>query len=277
MVHRSRHVGEEVRVPVGVAGDERPELHPLGDLGHRRQQRPALEVLTVRVSVQRIEVVPVVERVRTHLLDPEPRVAHLRVAGLLRMKLRPDPYRHDCPPVMVTGKIMPRAARDEVGALARQPAIARLTYNNAHAAVATPRVPVRITSPSVMLRNAFSEVRLRRAVPMAFPTMAAGTSASPRGTSGASTRPLTARTASPAMLMGRKYNTLVPRNSCFGRPREASSRTTGGAARPVEVDSAPLAKPATSVPQRVFAPGRWMSRTSSRAEKVTMAPTPRRM
>ena len=87
---------------------------------------------------------------------------------------------------------------------------------------------------------------LRSIVPTALPTMATGTSASPRGTSGASTRPLAARTASPATLMGKKYRALVPRNSCFGRLREARSRTIGGAARPVEVESAPLAEPATS-------------------------------
>jgi hypothetical protein len=107
--------------------------------------------------------------------------------------------------------------------------------------------------------------------------MAAGTSASPRGISGVSTRPLTARTTNPAALMGKKYSTLVPRNSCFGRPREAMSRTMGGAARPVEVESAPLAEPATIVPQRVFAPGSSKSLTSSRAEKTTMAPIASRM
>ncbi len=78
------------------------------------------------------------------------------------------------------------------------------------------------------------------------------------------------------MLMGKKYSALVPRNSCFGRPREARSRTIGGPASPVDVESAPLAEPATSVPQRVSAPGSVASRTSSRAGKTTIAPTPRR-
>jgi hypothetical protein len=74
------------------------------------------------------------------------------------------------------------------------------------------------------------------------------------------------------MLMGKKYSAVVPRNSCFGTLREARSRTTGGPARPVEVVSAPLTEPATSVPQPVFAPGSLKFLTSSKAEKTTRAP-----
>src|SRR5215204_3551774 len=113
VVHRAGHVREQTRVPVRVARYERPELYPLGDLGHRRKESPALEVLAVGVPVERMEVVPGVERVGPHVLDPEPRVAHLRVAGLLRMKLRPDPYRHPSPPVLANREIMPRYRREE--------------------------------------------------------------------------------------------------------------------------------------------------------------------
>src|SRR5215213_5710756 len=263
MVHRPCHVGEQVRIPVRVAGDEGPELYPLRDLGHRPEQRPALEVLALRISVERIEVVPVVECVGPHLLDPEPRVAHLRVTGLLRMNLRPDPYRHPSPPLLANREIMPR------GGYGRG-------YNNVHAAVATPKVPVRITRPRVMARNALSETRARSAVPTAFPAMAAGMRKSARGTSEASTRPRKARTASPTTLMGKKYSALVPLNSCFGRSREARSNTIGGPASPVDVESAPLAEPARMVPHRVPAPGSLMSLTRSRAEKMTITPTPRR-
>ena len=99
VVHRARHVRQEVRVPVRVARDQGAELDPLCDLRHRPQKRPALEVLAVRVPVEREEVIPVEERVRPHLLDPEPRVAHLGVARLLRVDLGPDPCRHKSPPI----------------------------------------------------------------------------------------------------------------------------------------------------------------------------------
>src|SRR5215210_8682773 len=236
MVDRARHICEQVRVPVGVARHERPELYPLRDLSHRPEERPALEVLAVGIAVERVEVVPGENRISPHLLYPEPRVAHLRVTGVLRLELHPDPYRHPPPPHLSNREIMPRVGRDQAG------------YNSAKAAVMTPRVPVRITSPRVSARNALSETRARSAVPTAFPAMAAGMRKSARGTSEASTRPRKARTASPTTLMGKKYSALVPLNSCFGRSREARSNTIGGPASPVEVESAPLAEPATRVP-----------------------------
>jgi hypothetical protein len=64
VVLRARHVREQVRVPVRVAGDQRPKLYPLGYLGHGSEERLALEVLPVRVAVEREEVIPLKERVR---------------------------------------------------------------------------------------------------------------------------------------------------------------------------------------------------------------------
>src|SRR5215216_1901625 len=176
MVDRTRHICEQVRVPVGVARDERPELYPLRDLSHRPEERPALEVLAFGIAVERVEVVPGENRISPHLLYPEPRVAHLRVTGMLRLKLHPDPYHHRLPPLLANREIMSRGERDQIG------------YSSAKAAVMTPRVPVRITSPRVSVRNVLSETRVRSAVPSAFPAMAAGMSKSPRGTSRASTR-----------------------------------------------------------------------------------------
>ncbi len=99
VVHRARHVRQQVRVPVRVARDQSPELDPLCDLRHRPEERPALEVLAVRVAVEREEVVPVKERIRPHLLDPEPRVAHLLVASLLGVDLCPNAYGHRVSPL----------------------------------------------------------------------------------------------------------------------------------------------------------------------------------
>src|SRR5918994_1242297 len=160
MVDRARHICEQVRVPIGIARDERPELYPLRDLRHRPEERPALEVLAVGIAVEREEVVPGEKRVSPHLFDPEPSVAHLRITRVLRLKLYPDPYRHTSPPLLVNREIMPR--------------------------------------------------------------------------------------------------------------------DRGALSSPVEVESAPLAEPATRIPHRVPAPGSLMSLTRSRAEKMTITPTPRR-
>ena len=44
VVDGARHVGEQLRVAVAVAGDQRADLDPLGGLGPRREGGPALEV-----------------------------------------------------------------------------------------------------------------------------------------------------------------------------------------------------------------------------------------
>ena len=94
VIYRAGHVREQVRVAVGVTGDESPDLRPLRNLGHRREHRPALEVLAVRVSGERVEVVPVEDYVYPDLIGPQPGVAHPRVVGVLRLYLYPDTYRH---------------------------------------------------------------------------------------------------------------------------------------------------------------------------------------
>ena len=91
VIDRPGHVGEELRVPVRVAGDERPELDPLGRLGPGRQERPALEVRTVRVAVEREEVVPGVDDVVAELLRAHGATADVAVGAVLRMELGGDP------------------------------------------------------------------------------------------------------------------------------------------------------------------------------------------
>src|SRR3954454_19484368 len=59
VVDRARHVGEQVGVAVGVAGDQRAYLDPLGGLGPGSQHGPALEVQALGLPAERVEVVPV--------------------------------------------------------------------------------------------------------------------------------------------------------------------------------------------------------------------------
>ena len=91
VVDGPRHVGQQVRVAVGVAGDQRPDLGPGGLLGHRRQHRPALEVSAVAIAVERIEVVPGVDQVVAHLVGGHYGPSKVLVGTVLRMELGGDP------------------------------------------------------------------------------------------------------------------------------------------------------------------------------------------
>jgi hypothetical protein len=91
VVDGARHVGEELRVAVAVARDERADLDPLGRLGHRAEPRPALEVVAVAIARERVEVIPGEHGVRTELLGPQPGVAHRPRRPVLRLHLHPHP------------------------------------------------------------------------------------------------------------------------------------------------------------------------------------------
>ena len=88
MVDGSRHVGEQVRVAVAVARHERADLDPRGRLRPRAEHRPALEVLTVRITIQGIEVIPVEDDVGAELLRFSGGAADLLVGGVLRLQLQ---------------------------------------------------------------------------------------------------------------------------------------------------------------------------------------------
>ena len=89
VIDGARHVGEQVRVAVGVAGHERAEVDALRGLGHGREQAPALEVRAVAVAEEREEVIPGEERVGALLVGPQPGVAHLLVRAVLRRDPQP--------------------------------------------------------------------------------------------------------------------------------------------------------------------------------------------
>ena len=84
VVDRARHVGEQVRVAVRVAGDEGADLRALRRLRERGQHRPALEVLAVRVAAQREEVIPRPQRLDAEPLGLEPGGAHVAPVAVLR-------------------------------------------------------------------------------------------------------------------------------------------------------------------------------------------------
>jgi hypothetical protein len=83
-------IGMQVRIAVRVAGHQGPQLDPLGGLRPRGEQRPALEVLAVRVATQRAEVVPGVEDVVAELLAADGGAAKLAPVAVLRMELCRD-------------------------------------------------------------------------------------------------------------------------------------------------------------------------------------------
>ena len=88
------HVGEQFGVAVAVAGDEHPELGPLGVGGHGGEDRPAFEVRLVGVAVQREEVIPGPDRVDAELLRPSPGITDLDVRRRLRVELNADVEGH---------------------------------------------------------------------------------------------------------------------------------------------------------------------------------------
>ena len=100
VVDRARHVGQQVRVAVGVAGHERAEVDALRGLRHRGQQAPALEVRAVGIAEQRVEVIPCEERVGARVVCAQPGVAHLPVGAVLRRDPHADadgPVDHESP------------------------------------------------------------------------------------------------------------------------------------------------------------------------------------
>ena len=90
VVDRARHVGEQVRVAVRVAGDERADVRVTRLDGHRREQRVGLEVRGVGVAVERVEVVPHPDAVDLERVGGAPRGAQIVGGRRLRMQLHAD-------------------------------------------------------------------------------------------------------------------------------------------------------------------------------------------
>ena len=91
VVDGAGHVGQQVGVAVRVAGDQGADLDPLRRLGPRRQRGPALEVRTVPVAVQRVEVVPGEGDVDADRLGLGAGPADVRVGRVLRLDLHAHP------------------------------------------------------------------------------------------------------------------------------------------------------------------------------------------
>ena len=96
VVDGAGHVGEQLRVAVGVAGDQRAELGVRGVGGHGGEQRVRLEVGAVRVAVERVEVVPHPDGVDAQGVGGLPRLAEVRHGCCLGVELHPDLERSSC-------------------------------------------------------------------------------------------------------------------------------------------------------------------------------------
>ena len=94
VVDGAGHVGEQLGVAVRVAGDQCADLDARRLLGPRAQHRPALEVRSVGIAVQREEVVPVERDVDADVLTPADGVADVGIVGrVLGLQLHADAYR----------------------------------------------------------------------------------------------------------------------------------------------------------------------------------------
>src|SRR5664280_769962 len=85
VVYRACHVRQQLRVAVGVAGDQGADLDALGGLCEGTQRRPAFEVLALGLAIERVKVIPGEDHVGAQLLGLgacAPQVAVFRVLGL---------------------------------------------------------------------------------------------------------------------------------------------------------------------------------------------------
>lgn len=90
VVHGACHVRQQVGVAVGVARHEGTDLDAAGLLGPRAEHRPALEVLALRVTGERVEVVPVEGGVHTDVLGAPHGVPDLGIVSMLGLDLHGD-------------------------------------------------------------------------------------------------------------------------------------------------------------------------------------------
>src|SRR5262249_54174250 len=88
VVDRPRHVGEQFRIAVAVARDERADFNARGRLRPGAEHRPALEVLAFGISGQGVEVIPVEDDVGAELLRLRNSAADRLVIGVLWSQLQ---------------------------------------------------------------------------------------------------------------------------------------------------------------------------------------------
>src|SRR6266545_3736651 len=81
-VYVGRHLGQHRGMAVGIARDDRPDPHPLGERGQRRERRPALEHVADPVGGVRHEVVGDARRVPAGLLGVAPERLHVAPRGI---------------------------------------------------------------------------------------------------------------------------------------------------------------------------------------------------
>src|SRR5262249_6135591 len=94
-----RHVSQQVRVAIAVTCHQAAHLSAARQGRRCGQQRPALEVQAVSVAREREEVVPVPDRVDTHILGAANGVGECGVRGMLRVQLHPYADTRQCAPL----------------------------------------------------------------------------------------------------------------------------------------------------------------------------------
>ncbi len=92
VIDGARHIREEIRIAITVAGDQRADLDARGRLRPRAKHRPALEVFSLALLAKWEEMIPVEEDVDTEVLRLGCRATYRRVVAILRTDLQPDAY-----------------------------------------------------------------------------------------------------------------------------------------------------------------------------------------
>src|SRR5579859_3228853 len=86
VIDRSSHVRQQVRIAVADRTHDRADLRPPRIARHRRQQRPALEVGSVKIAREGVEMIPDGDAVHSERVGAFPGRTH----GIDRGVLRPD-------------------------------------------------------------------------------------------------------------------------------------------------------------------------------------------
>src|SRR5581483_8126273 len=87
MVNCFCHISQQRRIAICVASHQAANLCPLRERSHRREQRPALEVISLRIAVEREKVIPVPDSIDAQVLNTAHCISKVLIGSMLGMNL----------------------------------------------------------------------------------------------------------------------------------------------------------------------------------------------
>ena len=94
MIDGASHIREQVWISVGVAGYQRSDHGIARNFGHGPELGVCLEVGTIGIARERIEMIPIEDHIGTELIGSDPRLTNIGVGvRVLLLDLDSDSYR----------------------------------------------------------------------------------------------------------------------------------------------------------------------------------------